>query len=287
MSTTFEALDIDHLRTWIGRSEVRQETLAPAPMAGLAALLDHAGPPWPDGQVAPLGHWLYFLSPARQSQLDVDGHPLRGGFLPPVPLPRRMWAGGTLTFIRQPQLGETVRRRSTIEDVQGKQGRSGRLVFVKVRHELSAGSEPILSEVQDIVYREQASVVAVETDIQPDLLPPLDWQREVHPDPVLLMRYSALTFNGHRIHYDRDYARICEGYAGLVVHGPLSATLLLDLFLRHHPGARITRFAFQGRRPLLDTGPLRLVGRAVPGGAQLWALDEQGRIGMSADLEVA
>ncbi|MEF2082337.1 FAS1-like dehydratase domain-containing protein [Pseudomonas aeruginosa] len=286
MSKDFNTLDIDRLRTWIGRCEVKQETLSVAPMEGLAALLDYPRRPWAGEQIAPLGHWLYFLDPARQSQIDSDGHPRRGGFLPPVPLPRRMWAGGTLEFKRQPRLGEALRRLSTIEDVQGKVGKSGQLVFVKVRHEVYAGDEQLLSETQDIVYREQAGTAKAQAVIQADPLPPLDWARELYPDPVLLMRYSALTFNGHRIHYDRDYARSCEGYAGLVVHGPLSATLLLDLFLREHPTAQVKRFSFQGRRPLLDTGPLRLVGRAVEGGALLWALDEHGQIGMSAELEV-
>ncbi|SDG91108.1 3-methylfumaryl-CoA hydratase [Pseudomonas flavescens] len=285
MTANPQTLDLDYLRTWIGRRETTQETLATAPMEGLAAVLDHPRRPWPAQQIAPLGHWLYFLPHARQSEIDVDGHPQRGGFLPPVSLPRRMWAGSTLTFQRQPNIGETLHRVSTIEGVQGKSGKSGQLLFVSVRHQLYAGDEPLLSEAQDIVYREAAGAVATQAAIQADVLPPLDWQRELRPDPVLLMRFSALTFNAHRIHYDRDYARDHEGYAGLVVHGPLTASLLLDLFLREHPGAVVSRFSFQGRRPLLDTGPLRLVGRAVEGGAQLWALDEHGRIGMSAELE--
>lgn len=276
---------IEHLRTWIGRSESTQEIMGSAPMDGLAALLDHAQRPWPDEQIAPLGHWLYFLPHDRQSEIDIDGHPRRGGFLPPVGLPRRMWAGSRLEFHRQPSIGETVRRLSTIQDVQGKSGKSGQLVFVNVRHQLYAGEELLLTEQQDIVYREPAGVADHQPVIQADPLPALDWQREIHPDPMLLMRFSALTFNAHRIHYDRDYARTCEGYAGLVVHGPLTATLLVDLFLRENPGVLLTRFAFKARRPLIDTGPVRLVGRATDGGAQLWALDEHGQIGMAAELE--
>ncbi len=277
-------MTMDHLRDWIGRSESAEDVAAPAALTGLAAMLDHDNPPWPAGEVPPLGHWLYFLPKALQRDIAEDGHPHKGGFLPPVELPRRMWAGDTLTFHRPIRSGEAITRRSTIEEVTPKEGRSGRMVFVKVRHEISTAAGVAITEFHDIVYREAAKPGDAPV---PGERPAGEavWQRRIQPDPVLLFRYSALTFNGHRIHYDRDYCRDVEGYPGLVFHGPLSATMLMDLFLRENPGVRVTGFRFRAKRPLFDIHPLTLCGAPTATGATLWVTDHEGFVAMSAELE--
>jgi 3-methylfumaryl-CoA hydratase len=274
------------LKDWIGRSETTTDVAAPGPYGRLAALLDHETPPWRAGEAPPLGHWLNFLPDARQSDLDEDGHPRRGGFLPPVALPRRMWAGSRLTFLGPIALGDEIMRRSTIETIEPKTGRSGEMVFVTVRHEVSAGPALAVVEEQDIVYREAPTPGLSQPVATPAAAgPEAGWTRRVTPDPMLLFRYSALTFNSHRIHYDRDYATGVEGYPGLVVHGPLVATLLLDHYLRRWPGARIVRYDFRGQSPLYDTASFHLNGRETGGGADLWASDADGRVAMRASVE--
>ncbi len=211
------------LAAWIGRSETLHDVIGATPVRALAATLDREPAPVETGTpLPPLWHWLYFLPLHRASEIGPDGHAKRGGFLPPVPLPRRMWAGSRFDFRAPLRVGDRVARTSTIENVASKQGRSGPLVFVTVRHELRAdgGTEPALVEWHDIVYRDAKTPGEAEPAPQPA---PADapWQRELVPDDVLLFRYSALTFNGHRIHYDRRYVTEVEGYPGLVVHGPL------------------------------------------------------------------
>ncbi|HEY0835232.1 MAG TPA: MaoC family dehydratase N-terminal domain-containing protein [Azospirillum sp.] len=278
-------MSFDTLREWTGREEERLDVAVPAPLDGLAATLDHTDPPWRAGELPPLGHWLYFLPKAAQREIAQDGHPHRGGFLPPVPLPRRMWAGGDLKFLHPVRLGDAMRRRSTIAGVEHKAGRSGDMVFVKVVHEIMTGAGTAVREVHDIVYREAPRPGEAAPAAAGEPPPVADWHRPMTPDPVLLFRFSALTFNGHRIHYDRTYCEAVEGYPGLIVHGPLTATLLVDLFLRNHPGARVTGFRFRARRPLFDVHPFTLCGKARLGGAELWALDHTGQIAMSAELE--
>jgi 3-methylfumaryl-CoA hydratase len=279
-------MSFDALKDWIGRTEEAEDIATAAPLSSLAATLDHAEPPWPRGEVPPLGHWLYFLPCALQRDIAADGHPHRGGFLPPVALPRRMWAGGELTVIRPLMIGDPIRRRSTIAEVSHKSGRSGDLVFVKVVHDIATNEGPALTEVHDIVYREPPSP-GEPAPAAPPAPAEAAWSRRITPDIVLLFRFSALTFNGHRIHYDCDYCIKEEGYPGLVVHGPLTAILLVDLYLRHHPGARVTGFRFRARRPLFDTHPFTVCGAARPGGAELWALDHQGQLAMTAELDAA
>ncbi|MDE2452237.1 MAG: MaoC family dehydratase N-terminal domain-containing protein, partial [Burkholderiales bacterium] len=230
-------IDIDHLRTWIGRTTIAEDQVTPVPLRALAATLDRDDPPPAEGEpISPCWHWLYFLPLHRQSEIGPDGHPRRGGFLPPVPLPRRMWAGSQIEFQRPITVGQSLVRRSLIEDVRMKEGRSGPLVFVKVLHEVQADGQPAIAERHDIVYRDmpQPGEPAPAGTPAPD---DAQWTRQIVPDDVLLFRYSALTFNGHRIHYDRRYVTGVEGYPGLVVHGPLIATLLLDLLRRHRPAA--------------------------------------------------
>jgi 3-methylfumaryl-CoA hydratase len=270
---------------WIGRSETAADTAHFAAAAALAATLDHADMPQPGSALPPLWHWLYFLPRARHSEIGSDGHPRRGGFMPPVPLPRRMWAGSRFEFRSPLHIGDNLQRRSTIESVRDTTGRSGRLVFVRVRHEVHRDNEAAaaLLEWHDIVYRQ--AVVAGEVPPPPSAAPAVAaWTHELVPDPVLLFRYSALTFNGHRIHYDRPYAVHEEGYPGLVVHGPLIATLLIELLRRERPDAELADFRFKALRPSFDGRPLRVCGEPSVDGrsVRLWAADSDGWLAMDA-----
>jgi 3-methylfumaryl-CoA hydratase len=281
-------MDIDPkaLQAWIGRSETATDTITDTPVKALDATLDHparrveAGMPLP-----PLWHWLYFLPLHRHSDIGADGHARRGGFMPPVPLPRRMWAGSQFEFHAPVRVGDAVERRSTIVDVALKQGRTGMLVFVKVRHDLhcNGAAQPAIVEFHDIVYREARQP----TDVDPPPQPApayAAWQREIVPDDVLLFRYSALTFNGHRIHYDRRYVTTVEGYPGLVVHGPLIATLLLDLVRRKAPEADVASFRFKAVRPSFDLHPFRVSAQAQEDARtlRLWAQDHEDWLTMDA-----
>jgi 3-methylfumaryl-CoA hydratase len=275
---------MDELGAWIGRSETVHDTVGPTPVVALTATLDHPAGAVPAGTaLPPLWHWLYFLPMHRQSEIGADGHARRGGFMPPVPLPRRMWAGSQFEFRTPIRVGDAVSRKSTIADVTVKSGRTGQLVFVKVRHELhcNGAAEPALVEFHDIVYREAQRA----DDVAP---PPLaapagaQWQREITPDDVLLFRYSALTFNGHRIHYDRQYVTEVEGYPGLVVHGPLIATLLMDLLRRHLPDAEVATFRFKAVRPTFDLHPFKVCGSRDGDTVRLWAQDHEGWLTMDA-----
>ena len=279
------------LARWIGKTETVDDTVTATPYAALSATLDRpAERPSAGTSLPPLWHWLYFLPLYRQSEVGPDGHAKRGGFLPPVPLPRRMWAGSQFEFLQPVRVGDRIRRVSTIADVTEKSGRTGPLVFVKVRHEIIANekSEPSLIEFHDIVYREAP---------RPDDAPPPPkrapennaWQRHWVPDDVLLFRYSALTFNGHRIHYDRKYVTEVEGYPGLIVHGPLIATLLLDLLRWQLPDATVTRYQFRAVRPLFDINPFDVCGEPAADGksVRLWAKDHEGALAMEATAELA
>jgi 3-methylfumaryl-CoA hydratase len=220
----------------------------------------------------------------QQSEIGPDGHARRGGFLPPVELPRRMWAGGRFSFRSPIRVGDEIVRTSTIDDVVSKVGRTGPLVFVTVRHEVRANgaADPALVEFHDIVYRAERSPDEVEPPPTPAPTG-APWQREVVPDDVLLFRYSALTFNGHRIHYDRRYVTEVEGYPGLIVHGPLLATLLLDLVRRNASDAEVATFRFRAARPTFDLHPFRVNGEPrSDGSVHLWAQDHEGFLTMDA-----
>lgn len=260
-------------------------------MRALSATLDRDDPtPVPGTALPSLWHWLYFLPRHCQSEIGPDGHAKRGGFLPPVPLPRRMWAGGRLNWLQDNPLhvGDAVRRVSRIDSVTHKAGRTGDLLFVLVNHEVHNARGLSLTEEHDIVYRAAAqpgdpapAPVAAEKGAA--------WQREIVPDEVLLFRYSALTFNGHRIHYDRKYVTEVEGYPGLIVHGPLIATLLVDLVRRHAPGAFIESFNFKAVRPTFDLHPVRINGQPSADGktVRLWAEDHEGWLTMQGTVGLA
>lgn len=250
----------------------------------LAALLDHACPPWRPGELPPLAHWLLFPPGARQSAIGVDGHPLRED----AGLPRRMWAGSRVRFAAPIPIGaELVRETEPISAVD-KSGRSGRMRFVTLRHRLHSGGTLAIEEEQDIVYREAAAPGASARPPAPDMrVTPPPVARRVKADPVALFRFSALTFNAHRIHYDRDYARDAEGYPALVVHGPYLATLLMDQFLRHRPAAAVTGFSFRAMRPVFDTDPFTLGLVEDKTGAALQVIDSVGGVAMPARVDAA
>lgn len=287
MTRTTAAAPDTNLHDWVGRTETRSDLVAPGPIAALAATLDGDElDPLPGSDAPALAHWLFFQPLARQRDLDADGHPRRGGFLPPVPLPRRMWAGGRLAFHHPLRVGDEVTRESRIIAVESKSGRSGPLAFVTVRHAISNARGVAISEEQDIVYR-PAPVAGSALPPAPAAPGEAAFCREVTPGPTLLFRYSALTFNAHRIHYDREYATGVEGYPGLVVHGPLIATLLVDLLHRQGPRGRLTHFAFTAVRPLFDTRPFRVCAREDDGPTtMLWAEDAEGGLAMRAEARV-
>lgn len=282
------AEQLAHWRQWIGRTETRGDLITAAPVAALAATLDREEPePPPGSEVPPLAHWLYVLPRARQSEIGPDGHPQRGGFLPPVPLPRRMWAGGRLTFHHPLRVGDEITKTSRITAVDAKSGRSGPLVFVTVQHEIANAQGVAVSEEHDIVYREAAAPGAAPPPPQPA---PEDasFSRSWLADAVMLFRYSALTFNGHRIHYDRSYVTEVEGYPGLIVHGPLIATLLVDLLRSERPRARLTQFSFTALRPTFDIHRFSVHGRDDGSSTfALWGRDHEGFLTMRAEAKTA
>ena len=269
---------------WIGHSETARDRIGLEKCRALQATLDTGGPPLGEGDpLPPLWHWLYFWTIAPRSILGRDGHPELGGFLPPLGVARRMWAGSRVAFPGTLRIGDEAERRSTITDVTTKQGRSGRLDFVTARHEITGPDGVAIVDEHDIVYREG---LGGEAGIPPGQPAPdgAAIRVEFVTDPTLLFRYSALTFNGHRIHYDRDYVTGVEGYPGLVVHGPLLATLLVGLAARARPDAALARFDFRAVRPVFDGEPFALCGSPAGKSAmKLWVADAGGQLAMRAN----
>jgi 3-methylfumaryl-CoA hydratase len=273
------------LDDWLDKEMVAEDDITAFPLTAMAATLDREEH---GDSVPPLWHWLYFLPTAPMSEVGPDGHPKRGGFLPPVPLPRRMWAGGRLTFHAPLKVGERATRTSTIANIEDKTGRSGRLVFVTVQHTIEAGGELKLEEEHDIVYRDEPQEGA--RPPQPQLAPEGEtWRRTIDAGPVMLFRYSALTFNSHRIHYDYPYVTEVEGYPGLIVHGPLIATLLVDLVRREQPDATLQSFAFKAVRPTFAGQAFTVCGKPSADGKiiDLWAKDHEGYLTMRATAALA
>jgi len=257
-SSAIDPHTLAHLQTWQGRTESLQDQITAAPVQALSATLDRNDPtPVIGTELPPLWHWLYFLPHHAQSEIGADGHAKRGGFLPPVPLPRRMWAGGRLQWHAPLKVGDVVKRISTITSVTHKAGRTGDLLFVVVKHEIHNTLGLCVSEEHDIVYRPAATKGE---KAPPPMHAPqkVQWHRDVVPDAVLLFRYSALTFNGHRIHYDRSYVTEEEGYPGLIVHGPLIATLLVDL-VRRNTDRKMQSFEFKALRPTFECADGRIL----------------------------
>lgn len=275
---------------WVGKAEQRTDWINANTLAAWHATLDRDDPFPNAGQAIPNGfHWTLFPPLARQSELGMDGHPRKGGFLPPIPLPRRMWAGSRLKFHHPLRVSDPVNRVSTIEKVESKTGRSGTLIFVTLRHRLSGPAGLAIDEEQDLVYREPPPPgIANSVPARPEAAPEGEWNRHIAPTEAQLFRYSALTFNAHRIHYDRPYAMEEEGYPGLVVHGPLIATLLLDFLERNRPREPLRKFSFRALRPTYLTGPFELRGEVVEERhIKLWSTDNQGQVGMEAEAWLA
>ena len=273
-----------HLREWIGRTESAADEVTAAPIAALSATLDRDDPIPRAGDPLPLlWHWLYFLPIHRHSELGADGHARLGGFLPPVPLPRRMYAGNRVEIHHPLRVRDTISRLSRIVDVTLKEGRTGPLIFVRVRHEISNPEGLALTEDQDIVYRDDPRVDD-RAPTPPRAPDDATWTREIRPDEVLLFRYSALTFNGYRSHYDRRFVTEVQRYPGLLVHGPLIATLLADLLRRNLPDAQVSSFSFRAINALFDTAPFFACGRPDDDGrtVRLWAKDSDGALALEA-----
>ncbi|HIZ50708.1 MAG TPA: MaoC family dehydratase N-terminal domain-containing protein [Candidatus Pseudomonas excrementavium] len=268
------------LSAWIGRSEEVHDHLSLTLLQRIAATLGEPAPQAGDA-LPPLWQWCFFQPAVAEAGLGGDGHPARGGFLPPADNRNRMWAGGRIEFHQPLRAGADAKRISTILKVEEKHGRTGALLFVTVQHDYLQDGQLAIREEQDIVYREP-SPPKLSTGAA---LPEGDWQEPVTPSPTLLFRYSAVTFNGHRIHYDWPYVTETEGYPGLVVHGPLIATLNLRAFCRANPQARLRRFAYRGVRPLIAPQSFVVGGcRTGTGEAELWAGNSDG-IAQQAEVQ--
>ena len=273
-----EKPDLDHLRGWIGKTTEASDIVTAHLVMGLrATLFQEIGEP-KKGDPAPwTTHWCLAQPVFPMSELSQDGHPTRGGFLPPVPLPRRMWAGGELQFFDTMRVGDEVKRHSRISDVTMKTGSTGVLCFVAVEHEITTPRGMAIRERHDIVYRDVSSAVPPATAKAPPP-PPAAKHRESHmADPVLLFRYSALTFNGHRIHYDRDYVTRVEGYPGLVFHGPLQASFIVELAAKLHGGTPPKKLSYRGVQPLFEGSEFSVNANDTGTGMELWTANSQGQ----------
>jgi 3-methylfumaryl-CoA hydratase len=273
-----EKPDLDHLRQWIGRTSEASDVVTAQLVKGLrATLFQEIGDPQ-QGDAAPwTAHWCLAQPVFPMSALSADGHPTRGGFLPPVPLPRRMWAGGELEFLEPLRVGDVSTRTSRIADVTMKTGSTGVLCFVSVDHLVTTPRGTALRERQDIVYRD-VSTAQASAPAKPAAPPPSAQHRESHmADPVLLFRYSALTFNGHRIHYDRDYVTKVEGYPGLIFHGPLQAAFIVELATKLHGGTAPKKLSYRGLQPLFEGSEFSINANKTDGGMELWTANSAGQ----------
>ena len=283
------ALDLDDLRAHIGRTQLATDILLPGPANFLRLALGRPDPEFREGDVLPPA-WLalYFLPRVASSALRPDGSPQDTGVVPPMAMPRRMFAGERVRCLGALRIGETVRRETRLADLSVKQGGTGTLVFATVTSRVHGPEGLAVEDERRTVFREEVKAGernrAPRRDVAPDDVP---WRQIVTPDPVVLFRYSALTFNSHRIHYDRAWAMDVEGYPGLVVHGPLTTTLLIDFARDRNPGRRIVAYTTQARAPIFDTAPFELRGRPSAGGCELWAVTPEGTIAMSAEVELA
>jgi len=279
---------IEAFQDWVGRTQQFESRIHAYAADALAATFDRDDAPLKEGDAIPPGwHQLYLREVVKLANTGRDGHPATGDFLPPVPLPRRMWASTKSVFHAPLHVGEPIRRVTTIEAVTPKQGRTGKLVFVNLRHEISGSSGVAVTEIQDVVYREEAKPGAPAATPRPAPAKAV-WHRPIHPTPVLLFRFSALTMNSHRIHYDRSYVTETEGYPGLLVHGPLTAVLLMDLFRREMPDASLKTFDVRAVSPLYDIHDFSVEGAPDGDGkVKLWALNHEGALAMSAEVTFA
>ena len=285
------ALNLEDLRTHVGRRQVATDVVTPAPANLLRLTFGRPEPEMQPGDALPPGwHALYFLPRFRGDELRPDGSPREAGVVPPMPLPRRMFAGERLRFHRPIRIGDAVRRETALADISLKSGGTGTLVFASVVSQIFTPAGLALEEERRTVFREEVKAgegnQAPRREEAPTDVP---WRRRIEPDAVLLFRFSALTFNSHRIHYDRTWAMQTEGYPGLVVHGPLTSTLLIDFARDHNPGRTFLTYTTQARAPLFDTAPFELRGRPTAGGrgCEVWAVTPAGTVAMSAQVEFA
>ena len=286
LSMEASTLDIDGLRQWIGRKMEHTERVSAAWCNRLALTLDRDANLEDGDPLPPLWHFITHQPLIATSELDIDGHAKRGEFLPPVGLPRRMWAGSRFTFHGDIHLGDEVTKVSTVDGIEMKQGRSGALCFVSVNHTLSVAGEVRITEVQDLVFREAPTNGSSLSKAASAESKEAQFGRVVKPSEILLFRYSALTFNSHRIHYDREYTTGVEGYPGLIVHGPLTATLLADLAI-DETGERLSSFSFRGSAPLFDTAEFEISGSREGSDVELWASTADGSVAMTAFATLA
>ena len=278
-------IDVDYLRTWIGREQVTEDSLCVFPARALGALLDHDERLSAGDALPAAWQWLYFLDTAKRSKVGKDGHPQKGELLPPIPLPRRMWAAGSLKVHQPLRLGRAASKKSRVRSVDCKTGKSGELVFVTLDHEISQEGGVCIDEEQTLVYRPMpterpASVPGEQASAVPQ------FSSAYRADSVDLFRYSALTFNAHRIHYDREYATGEEFYPGLVVHAPLLVTLLLNLLHLRVAGEHLTALHFRALRPTFDLSPVQLHGAREGRHVKLWTADAENFVGVSASAEL-
>jgi 3-methylfumaryl-CoA hydratase len=273
-----------NLQDWVGKKEEIEDRVYSTPVKALALTLNYQGFEVKENHPLPeMWYWLYFLPIVAMSEVGADGHPKRGGFLPPIVLERRMWASGRLKFHQDLMIGEEIRKTSEILKISAKEGKAGSMVFVTVKHLIQSERGVAVEEEQDIVY-----LPMPKSFVQPDPNPiPVDlqWQEAYPIDSVLLFRFSALTFNGHKIHYDRSYASEVEKYPGLVVHGPLQALLLLESAKKHNPGKKPASFSFRGLRPVFESDEVSICGKAnSDGGHDLFTANTDHNIGMQARI---
>jgi 3-methylfumaryl-CoA hydratase len=279
-------IDITYLQGWVGKQETLEDDITLFPAKALAAALDNEWKPKKGDALPPFWEWLYFLATPKASATGLDGHPEKGGFLPPVPLPRRMWAAGEAEYHQPLIIGEPATRLSTIQSVELKEGSTGALIFVVVKHEIFQHDHRCITETQNLVYREQPDANAPPPPIKQ---PPegAEFSQVIRPNPVLLYRFSALTYNGHRIHYDRTYAMEEELYPALVVHGPLLVTLLLELKRAELPDTLIRKIKFRAVRPTFDTHDFVVEGKRDNNTLSLWSKDHEGALCMLLDAVIS
>ena len=277
----------EDLREWLGNSEELHDQIVAFPANALSATLNHDTQYVDGSTLPPLWHWLYFLPIYRLDQANYDGHAALGGFLPPVKLPRRMWAGSRVSFLNELVIGAKARKVSTIKNIQQKSGKSGDLVFVTVAHQVFQNDTCCIKEEHDIVYRGAPDRNAATPIFKTTATPP-EFSYVVKPDPVLLFRYSALTFNCHRIHYDQPFCMETEGYEGLVIHGPLLATMMLDLVQQQFSNAKIKDFQFRALTPVFDTMTFEVCGsRLTKSEVNVWIRRNDGVLAMSGTANLS
>lgn len=278
-------IDIEHLQTWVGSQETKVDDITLFPARALDAALDNTSILNKGDALPGFWEWMYFLATPKRVATGIDGHPNRGGFFPPVPLPRRMWAAGKQERFKDLIIGQEAKRISTIKSVDLKEGSTGNLVFVGVNHTFHQNNELCISQDQNIVYREDP---APDAPLPPIKQPPADptWSVNKLADSVLLFRYSALTYNSHRIHYDKPYATTQEHYPGLVVHGPLLVTLLLNQARKELPETIIKQFKFRAVRPTFENKDFKVQGKLDGDQLSLWSVDHEGALCMQLDAEL-